>query len=146
MSDFAITTTQTEPRVDTRWRASRHGQFTAESGTLDLSKFVAGTHFNIGSRKDNVIPSGVAVTLNAVSKMYEPWAPSADPETTPHPVIAGYINDNQGINVFRADGTRSPKAPFARLIHGFLDAKYLPIAAQAAAVKAAPTTAQISFV
>lgn len=142
MSDFAITTTSVEPRVDTRWRASRHGQFTAESGTLDLSKFVAGTHYNIGSRKDNVIPSGVAVELDAATKMYVPWDPAAA-DVAP---IAGYINDNQGINVFRVDGTRSPKAPFARLIHGFLEAKYLPIAAQATAAPAAATVTQITFV
>lgn len=142
MSDFAITTTTVEPRVDTRWRASRHGQFVAESGTLDLSKFVAGTHYNIGGRKDNVIPSGVAVEYDAASKMYVPWDPAAD-DVAP---IAGYINDNQGIDVYRADGTRSPKAPFARLIHGFLEAKYLPIAAQAAAAPAAETVTQITFV
>lgn len=142
MSDFAITTTSVEPRVDTRWRASRHGQFVAESGTLDLSKFVAGTHYNIGTRKDNVIPSGVAVELDAATKMYVPWDPAAG---TVAP-IAGYINDNQGINVFRVDGTRSPKAPFARLIHGFLEAKYLPIEAQATAAPTAATVTLITFV
>lgn len=144
MSDFAITRTTTENPVDTRWRASQHGQFTAQPGTLDLSKFNAGTHFNIGSRKDNIIPSGVAVQYNATTRMYEPWDP-APASGDPAP-IAGYINDNQGIEVLRKDGTRSPKAPFARLLHGFLEARFLPIQAQAAAAPTAETTAQITFI
>lgn len=142
MSDFTITSTKLDNPVDTRWRASRHGQFSAQPGMLDLTKFVAGTHYNIGGRTDFVIPSGVAVEYNATSKMYEPWDPAAG---TVKP-IAGYINDNQGIEVKRADGTTSTKAAFARLLHGILDANYLPIAAQAAAVKTATTTAQISFI
>lgn len=142
MSDFAITRTNTENRVDTRWRASQHGQFTAQPGTLDLTKFVDGTHYNIGSRKDNVIPSGVAVQLNSTSGMYEPWDPAAV-EVAP---IDGYINDNQGINVLRKDGTESPKAPFARLLHGFLEARFLPVQAQADAVVDAATSTQITFI
>lgn len=140
--DLSITTTHVDSPVDTRWRASRHGQFTAQPGTLDVTKFVSGTHYNLGGRTDNVIPSGVAVEYNAVSKMYEPWNPAAG---TVKP-IAGYINDNQGIPTKRADGSASVKAGFARLLHGILDAKFLPIAAQVAAVKTAPTSAQISFI
>lgn len=140
MFDFAITSTQVDNPVDTRWRASHHGQFTAQPGTLDLTKFVEGTHYNIGSRKDFVIPSGVFVQLDAATKMYVPWDPAG---TEP---IAGVINDNQGISVKRADGTTGTKSAFARLLHGILDAQYLPIAAQAAAAKTAETTAQISFI
>lgn len=143
--DLSITTTHIDNPVDTRWRASRHGQFTAQPGTLDVSKFVAGTHYNIGGRTDSVIPSGVAVQYNATSKMYEPWNPVGVGEADPLP-IAGYINDNQGIATKRADGSASTKAGFARLLHGILDAQYLPVASQAAAVKTAATSAQISFI
>ncbi|MBU3995583.1 MAG: hypothetical protein KKF42_07390 [Actinobacteria bacterium] len=144
--DFSVTSTQIDNPVDTRWRASRHGQFAAQPGVLDLTKFTSGTHFNIGGRTDGIIPSGVAVQYNSTSKMYEPWNPVAvEPETEPLP-IAGYINDNQGVATKRADGTNAPTAAFARLLHGFLDAQYLPVAAQAAAVKTAVTTAQISFI
>ncbi|UOR02068.1 hypothetical protein MUN77_01670 [Leucobacter allii] len=142
MSDFSITSTTLDNPVDTRWRASHHGQFTAQPGTLDLTTFVAGTHYNIGARTDFVIPSGVAVQYNETSKMYEPWDPAAG---TVAP-IAGYINDNQGVSVKRADGTTATKGAFARLLHGILDAQYLPVAAQKAAVKTAETTAQISFI
>lgn len=144
--DFAVTSHQVDNPVDTRWRASRHGQFTAQPGQLDLTKFTSGTHYNIGGRTDGIIPSGVAVQYNATSKMYEPWNPEAvEPATDPLP-IAGYINDNQGVATKRADGSTATKAAFARLLHGILDASYLPVAAQAAAVKTAESTVQVSFI
>lgn len=142
--DFAITSTQVDNPVDTRWRASRHGQFTAQPGTLDLTKFTSGTHYNLGGRTDGIIPSGVAVQYNSTSKMYEPWNPSGVGGADPLP-IAGYINDNQGVAVKRADGTTATKAAFARLMHGILDAQYLPIAGQRSAVKSADHTVQISY-
>src|SRR4051794_22176353 len=102
MTDFGIDTFVTTPRVDTRWRTSKFGKDHARPGTLDLTKFVEGTHYNIGSISDNVIPSGVAVTYNATTKLYEPWATAALPEDTPQ--LAGYINDDQGIDLFRRAG------------------------------------------
>lgn len=136
MTDFAITETRSENSVDTRWRASRHGQFQAQPGTLDLSKFVEGTHYNIGSRKDNVIPSGIPVTKGA-SGMYEPWAPAA--------TVDGYINDNQGVDVLRADGTKSTKAAFARLWHGLVDPSFIPVADVREGVVDADHSVQITY-
>lgn len=141
MTDFTTDTSTTTARVDTRWRTSKFGKDHARPGTLDLSKFVDGTHYNIGGRTDNVVPSGVAVTKNAGTGLYEPWAPSANPETTPHPVLAGYINDDEGIAVYRRAGAaKSTKAAFALLVHGILDTAYLPIAGQASAVASAANT------
>lgn len=141
MSDFSITTENTGAPVDTRWRASAHGQTVAQPGVLDLSKFVSGTHYNIGGRTDNVIPSGVAVTLNATTGMYEPWV---EDQVTPL-TVDGYVNDNSGVQVKRADGTTAVKGAFARLLHGFVDAQYLPVAGQRTAVKSATHSVQISY-
>lgn len=145
MTDFAIDTSRTEPRIDTRWRASKFGQDHAQPGTLDLSTFVEGTHYNIGGRTDNVIPSGVALTKNATSGLYEPWTPGASAED--HPNLAGFINDDAGIELFRRTGVaKSTKAAFALLIVGGIDATRLPVSAQRAPVQVAPTTGLFTFI
>ena len=138
--DFAITTRTVDAPHDTRWRASSHGEFVAQPGTLDLSKFISGTHYNIGGRTDNVIPSGVAVMRDAASGLFVPFV-AGDAN-----VLAGYINDNGGVAVKRADGTNSTKAAFARLLHGFIETRYLPVAAQRGIVAAAKTNVQISYI
>ncbi len=200
--DFAIDSSVTSPRIDTRWRASKHGQDSAQPGTLDLTKFVDGTHYNIGSRTDNVVPSGVAVEFNSTTGLYEPWnagahaaagtweattayavgarvklasgivlqattagtsgstAPTApgavggtvtdgtvvwtrQPEAKP---IAGFINDDQGIDLYRRAGVaKSTTGAFALLLHGIIEVAQLPVASQAAAVKAAPSTGSFIY-
>lgn len=200
--DFAIDSSVVSPRIDTRWRASKHGQDAAQPGTLDLTKFTSGTHYNIGSRTDNVIPSGIAVQFNGTSGMYEPWNPEphqvsgawaastayakdaivklADGKvlkcTTagtshtaaptgpavgstvtdgtavwtrlPDPVdLAGYINDDEGISLYRRVGVAaSTKGAFALLLHGIIEPGLLPVAAQRTTVKAAPSTGSFIYV
>lgn len=145
MTDYQIDTSVTTPRVDTRWRTSKFGKDHARPGTLDLEKFIEGTHYNIGSITDNVIPSGVAVTLNATSKLYEPWVADADPEASKP--LAGYINDDQGIDLFRRGGVaKSTKSSFALLVHGILDASRLPVVAQRTTVQTAPSTGNFIYV
>lgn len=130
MTDFSIDTVTTSPRIDTRWRTSKFGEDVARPGTLDLSKFVEGTHYNIGARKDNIIPSGVAVQLGA-GGLYEPWDGTTG-------VLAGYINDDQGIELYRRAGVgKSTRSTFALLVVGIIDASYLPVVAQRTTVKAA---------
>ena len=156
MTDFAIDSSRTAARVDTRWRTSTHGEDAARPGTLDLSKFISGTHYNIGGRADNVIPSGVAVQYNDSTKMYEPWVPGTpavgepgdeDYEAPTGEPIAGFINDDQGIDVYRRQGVAaSTKSSFALLVHGIIETAFLPIAAQAAAVKDAQSTGSFVFV
>ena len=192
--DLTIDSSVTEARHDTRWRTSKHGQANGQPGTLDLTKFIEGTHYNIGGRKDNVIPSGVAVVLNGASGLYEPfglgaWAATsavalgervllasgallvattagtsgAAAPTAPATIggtvtdgtvvwtreagFAGYINDDAGIPLFRRAGVaKSTKAGFSLLLHGILEPTYMPIAAQRAAVKTAPSTGSFTYI
>lgn len=72
MTDFKVQSAVVGEKVDTRWRASKHGQDVARPGQLDSSAFTSGTHYNIGGDTDNIIPSGVAVTLLA-NGMYGPF-------------------------------------------------------------------------
>lgn len=132
MTDFQVTTAVTGEKVDTRWRASKHGQDVARPGQLDMSLFKAGEHYNLDGATDNIIPSGVAVTA-LESGLYGPYT-GAEGTT-----LDGYINDNAGVPV-------SPKATFARLVHGIVKPSMLPIPAQREAVKTATTTGSFIYV
>lgn len=192
MTDFAIDSSQTTPRIDTRWRTSKHGQDNAQPGMLDLTKFVSGTHYNIGGRTDNVVPSGVAVVKNAAG-LYEPlvgdaWVTAtayalgdriiidgavliattagtsdASAPTVPAAVggtvtdgtvvwtreagLAGFINDDEGVSLYRRVGVAaSEKSTFALLVHGIIDADFLPVSAQAAVVKTINSTGSFIYV
>lgn len=141
MTDFAIDSSTTYG-TDVRWRTSKHGQAEARPGTLDVTKFIAGTHYNIGTRRDGVIPSGVALVFNTGTKLYEPWDPAV-----PAAKIAGYINDDAGVETYRRVGVaQSTTSTFALLVHGHIEAARLPVAAQRAGAAAAPTTGLFIYV
>ena len=155
MADYNITSTSVDNPVDTRWRASSHGNNVAQPGTLDLTEFVEGVHYNIGDREDFVIPSGVAVQKDADTGMYVPWVPGTPAEgeegdegykpAVEAAPVAGFINDNLGVEIKRADGTISEKAPFARWMHGVVDASFLPVAEQAAALPGSVHAVLVSY-
>ena len=154
MADYNITSTSVDNPVDTRWRASHHGQTVSQPGTLDLTEFVEGVHYNIGGRTDFVIPSGVAVQLDAATGFYVPWVPGTPAQGNPgdedyEPAtgepVAGFINDNEGVEIKRADGTVSETSPFARWLHGIVDPAFLPVSAQAAALPGAQHAVQVTY-
>lgn len=138
MTDFSVTSGVTGENQDTRWRASSHGEDTARPGQLDPTKFTEGTHYNIGGKTDNVIPSGVAVAKLA-SGLYGPFDAAAGEEGDPQRTLAGYINDNAGVAV-------GAKPTFALLVHGIVKPSLLPIAAQRSTVKTADATCSITYV
>lgn len=142
MTDFSVTSRATGENQDTRWRASSHGEDSARPGQLDPTKFIAGTHYNIGGKNDNVIPSGVAV-VKLGSGLYGPYVPAADPEDD-QPVLAGYINDNAGVSLGASPSSAKPT--FALLVHGIVKASRLPIAAQREAVIGADATCSVTYV
>lgn len=138
MTDFTIDSKATGG-IDTRWRAGRLGADEGRPGQLKLSTFVDGTHYNIGN-SFNTIPSGVAVAEHADGE-YVPWDPTAGAEGDYRRVLAGYINDDEGIALFRREGVaKSTKSTFSLLIVGIIDPSVLPIAAQRAAVAATRTS------
>lgn len=130
MTDFSVQTAVTGAPVDTRWRAGKHGQDSARPGQIDATKFTSGTHYNIGGRTDNVIPSGVALGQITATKLYGPYDAAA---SDGREKLAGYLNDDQGVVV-------SAKATIAVLVHGIIKPSLLPIAAQRAAVLTATST------
>lgn len=142
MTDFSVTSRATGENQDTRWRASSHGEDSARPGQLDPAAFTAGTHFNIGGKTDNVIPSGVAV-VKLESGLYGPYVPVTDPEAD-QPVLAGYINDNAGVSLGASPSSAKPT--FALLVHGIVKASRLPIAAQREAVIGADASCSVTYV
>lgn len=143
MTDFTVDSSATGG-IDTRWRASKHGQDAARPGTLDISLFVSGTHYNItGSLYPaDTIPSGVAVGKVTATGLYGPFDNAA---VDGREVFAGFINDDAGIPVKRPSGVTSTKSTFARLIHGIIRSSVMPVSAQRAPVKAEPFSAGVSF-
>lgn len=136
MTDFSVTSRATGENQDTRWRASSHGENTARPGQLDASTLTNGTHFNIGGKTDNVVPSGLALGQITASKKYGPYDATA---TDGREVLAGYLNDNAGVPL-------SANATIAVLKHGIVKPSLLPVAAQRAAVVTATASCSITYV
>lgn len=143
MTDFSVTSRATGENQDTRWRASSHGEDSARPGQLDPTAFTAGTHYNIGGKADNVIPSGVAVAKLA-SGLYGPYDAAAGEEGDPRRTLAGYVNDNAGVSLGATPASAKPT--FALLVHGMVKASRLPIADQRTAVIDADATCSIIYV
>lgn len=140
MVDFRTTRAVTGEKVDTRWRASAHGEDSARPGQLDPTAFTSGTHYNIGGLTDNIIPSGVAVGRVTATGLYGPY--DADAEDG-REVLAGFINDDSGVALGSSPSTAKPT--FALLVHGIIKASVLPVAGQRTAVKTATTTGLFSY-
>lgn len=144
MTDFQVTSGVTGENQDTRWRWSSHGEDSARPGQLDPTAFTAGTHYNIGGKTDNVIPSGVAVAKLA-SGLYGPYdAAAGEDESDPQRTLAGYVNDNAGVSLGASPSTAKPT--FALLVHGIVKASLLPIAAQRSTVVTADSTGSFTYV
>lgn len=141
MADFQVTTAVTGKKIDTRWRASAHGEDSARPGQLDPTAFVSGTHYNLNGATDNVIPSGTAVALLA-SGLYGPFDITAGTTGDARRKLAGFINDDGGVELGTSPSTSKPT--FALLVHGLIRADLLPIAAQRTTVATAEAGGQWS--
>lgn len=130
MTDFSVQTAVTGRKIDSRWRASRHGHGTARPGQIDASKFT-GEHV-----VDGVIPSGVALS-QLPSGLYGPWDSDAV-EGAEQSVLDGFIDDESGVVL-------SSKATIAVLKHGDIAVPYLPIEAQREGIRDAKTTGLFTF-
>lgn len=141
MTDFSVTSRATGENQDTRWRWSSHGEDSARPGQLDPTKFTSGTHYNIGGKTDNVVPSGVALGQITASKLYGPYDSTA---TDGREKLAGYLSDNAGVALGATPATSKPTC--AVLVHGIIKASVLPIAAQRATVLTADATGSFTYV
>jgi hypothetical protein len=75
--DLRVRTTPGAPVADHSWLAGDSAAFdNAQSGTLDVSEFTSGTHYDTTSK---VMPAGVA--LAEVGGVLVPFAPAAEAQT-----------------------------------------------------------------
>ncbi|MFD7922536.1 hypothetical protein ACFV3R_25330 [Streptomyces sp. NPDC059740] len=85
MNDFQpMTVLQETATADRPWLASLVGTHDANTITLDLTKFVAGVHYEPGTpyQPRNVLKSGLPLGLNDTSGLYEPYAgPTSEVQT-----------------------------------------------------------------
>lgn len=120
MSDFSIETTPTGVAIDTRWRASTHGEDSARPAQAKAAGFTTGQ-----------VKSGTAVSRTGTK--YKKWAVG---ET-----LAGFVNDDSG---FTVSGELSEPL-FALLVHGIVNTAHITGATHAEIV-AATTTGNFVFV
>lgn len=71
--DLSIVTTTSEYENDS-WLRSRHGVEAAVPGTLDVSKLVAGTHYDA----NGFVFSGIPLSYNEADGLYEPFASASN--------------------------------------------------------------------
>lgn len=113
---IAIKTTEYQGSSDPSWLGTAHGTEAAGSGTLDISKFTAETHYPLG-----FIKGGIAVAKITATGLYGPYTP-AD-ATTGLGTLAGFVLWDVPV--------RGTKEPFALYDHGKVVTARLPIAVDA---------------
>lgn len=134
MVDFQTTVSKVGRKVDTRWRAGKHGQDSARPGQLDASAFTEGTHYVTTGADAYWIPSGTAVARLA-SGLYGPFSSTAGAGGDVRRIHAGFVNDDEGVYIGPTPSAAKPT--FARLVHGIVKKSRLPIQAQATTLAAA---------
>lgn len=144
MVDFQITTAASGRPIDTRWRVSKTGEGSERSAQLDPTAFTSGTHYNLGGRTDNVIPSGVAVAKLA-SGLYGLYDPAAGSGGDPRRVLAGFVGDIEGVELGATPSASKPT--FALVINAIIDPTKLPVVAQRTNLgSAASVTGRFTYV
>jgi len=129
-----ISITSTTKQVENRsWLLSPHGTDpgTTPSVTLDVSLFVAGTHYPNG-----YIPSGTAIAKVTATGL---WGPA---DSTASDGRQTWADDSVGL-LFSTVGVRTgaTKIGSARLVHGFVNPAKLPFASGAGGATTAVKTA-----
>lgn len=115
--DLSIATTNVEG-TDASWLRSNHGTGSAIPGTLDVSKLTANTDYDA----NGVIPSGLAVSLNTTSGLYEPFDDAA---VDFHNVLDGFVLTEQQLSRNFA-GVTTTQVQFPLLKHGIIVVANLP--------------------
>lgn len=127
MVDFQITSSAVGRPIDTRWRVGKFGEGSEKSAQLDPTTLTSGTHYNLGGRTDNVVPSGLAVAKLA-SGLYAPFDPTAGTTGDPRRKLAGFVADVQGVDLGPTPSTSKPTFALAGIAE--VDPTKLPVVAQ----------------
>jgi hypothetical protein len=120
--DYSTITSQTGGR-DQTWLASDHGLSTGQSRTLDVSKFVSGTHYDANTK---VLYSGIGLAKITASGLYGPYDTTASDGRQSK--LDSFLLFEEPLLL--PNGATSTKVAVAALQHGFIIPANLPIAAQ----------------
>lgn len=119
---------------DQTWLASDHGLSSGQTRTLDITKFVSGTHYDATLK---VIYSGIALAKITASGLYGPY------DTTQTDgrqlVLDSFLLFEEPLIL--PNGATSAKAAVAVIQHALINTPNLPIAAQRAGGASDVTTA-----
>lgn len=142
MVDLTTVVSSTGGR-DQTWLASDHGLSSAQTRTLDISKFTSGVHYDATLK---VLYSGIALAKVTATGLYGPY------DTTQvdgrQLALDGFLLFEE--NLLLPNFALSTKVAVAVLRHGIVIPANLPIAAQrvggASDVTAAPAATTAKFV
>ncbi len=112
---------------DRRWLKSPHGTDYTPGVTLDVSKFVAGTHYPNG-----YIPSGTVVGIVTASGKAGPYTTAGSDGT--ETAVGITFGD---VTVVRQNGTSATAVGTGILVHGIVSVANLPFQTGAGSVDAA---------
>jgi hypothetical protein len=134
--DLGITTTRTGGSNQTPW-GSRHGLGNGQSRTLDVTKFVAGTHYDPTT---GVIPQVTGLGKITASGLYGPFDSTA---TDGRQVLDSFLLNDEPL--YRPDRTLPATVIVAAVTHCSVHQNLLPVVAQRTTVVGASTTGLFTF-
>lgn len=117
MTSFGIKTESVGTVVDTRWRASAHGEDAAHPAQINVSNFTN----TVGQVNPGYIPSGVPLALSGGELVMFQGSEGQE--------LYGFINDDEGVP---AEGTTQT---ISVLRHGGINPNYIVPAGLGAAVR-----------
>lgn len=121
------------------WLPSRHGTDATDTITLDITKFTAGTHYDVANYlvRENRMHDGIPVGKLTASGLYAPWTVGASDGSQ---VLAGFI---YAPALFWPGSTKCSAAMFW---HGSVTVAKLPVAFDPSTVTAANNKTSIRFI
>lgn len=118
MPDLNIKSTYTPGDGDFRWLRSRAGREFQVPASIDVSKLVAGTHYD----EYGVIPAGLPLGKITASGMYGPYDASA---TDGRQILAGFLAEPDKLEATFTQITTTV-LNVAMLVFGIIDPQYVP--------------------
>lgn len=118
MADLAIRTTGVTPDADYRWLRSKLGRDNAVSGTIDVSKLVAGTHYD---QRTGVVPCGLPLGRVTATGKLAPYKADATDGTE---ILAGFLMEPEPL--LTDLGGLIEDAHVAVLVVGVIDVAHVP--------------------
>jgi hypothetical protein len=134
MTDLSIRSVPAPAAADYTWLAGDSSAFdTAQTGTLQVSAFTSGTHYDAVTK---VIPAGIV--LSKSGNFFIPYVAGTGIK------IAGITA--APLEILHDDGTSATTLIFPRVVEGVIIPANLPVAAQRTIDDASPSVCAFAFI